>query len=170
MRRLSSDTLNRILASCRTASNTSAARSAPHPPLPAPMLLGTYTLPIDSAGQVHLPETYRPAYRHGAVLTPGFDGCLQLHPLQHWQHIAAHLAELVSTQAPHPHHSTGICPHHTHMIPDPEGYVYLPAPQRQRAHLTDQVLLAGLSTYIEIWSPQRWHTVLQSIQTHVPTP
>ncbi len=39
---------------------------------------------------------------------------------------------------------------------DRQGRVALPAPLRDYAGITDEVIVAGANNYLEIWSEERW--------------
>ena len=120
------------------------------------MFLGTYEHRIDPRGRVAIPAKFREELRQGLVLSQGFDHCINVYPLKTWQQMAEkHAAPLIAKQKSRRMSRFIFSPAFTEEL-DRLGRVLLPAPLRQYAQIKDVVLIAGVNTYVEIWSKEHW--------------
>ena len=120
------------------------------------MLLGTYEHRIDPRGRIAIPARFREELKPGLVLSQGFDRCINLYPLKTWQEMADKYAAPLITREKLRRRSRFIfSPAFTEEL-DRLGRVLLPAPLRQYAQIKDVVVIAGVNTYIEIWSKDNW--------------
>ena len=120
------------------------------------MFLGTYEHRIDPRGRVAIPAKFREELRAGLVLAQGFDRCINVYPLKMWQEMAEkHAAPLIAKEKLR-RISRFIFSHAFTEDLDRLGRVLLPATLRHYADIRDVVVIAGLNTYVEIWSKEHW--------------
>ncbi len=120
------------------------------------MFLGTYEHRIDPRGRVAIPAKFREELRHGLVLAQGFDHCINVYPLKTWQQMAEkHASPLIAKEKLRRMSRFIYSPAFTEEL-DRLGRVLLPSPLRQYAQIKDVVVIAGINTYVEIWSKEHW--------------
>jgi MraZ protein len=129
-----------------------------HPPGSSGALLGTFEAPIDAAGQVCLPPPFRAALA-GSVLTSGFDGCLHLLTAASWRALAGNAAPLAPAGTPARRLRRLIFASASEVQPDSQGRIAIPANLRECAAIGEHVVFAGLYSYAEVWSYERWQAL-----------
>lgn len=121
------------------------------------MLIGEFRCTIDDGGRFALPSEFRAELGEGATVTRGVDRCLVIYPAAKWQR----LAEKIERQLPL---TSRLARAFNRLMfsgaqacaPDQEGQIALPRPLREYANIEDEVVVVGLFSHLEIWSPGRW--------------
>lgn len=123
------------------------------------MFLGQYVHSIDDKGRLTLPSKFRPALEGGLVVTLGLDPCLLVFPRATWEAWAARIEALPMTNPDARLLARHFLANADDGQLDRQGRVLIPAYLRSQAQLDSDVVVAGLSSRIELWSPARWQEV-----------
>lgn len=120
------------------------------------MFFGEFEYKIDEKGRVPLPPKFRRYLKDGVVLTPGIEKCITAYPLSEWKKLAESLTSGSVTRSKLRKLSRAIFATAFHLSIDGAGRVSLPAPLRDYAELTDEVVVAGANNYLELWNKAHW--------------
>lgn len=124
------------------------------------MLLGEFRCTTDRDGRLTIPRQFRAEFADGATVTRGIDRCVVVYPAAKWRM----LAEKIEHQLPL---TSKLARAFNRLMfsgalrwaPDQEGQVLLPGPLRDYADIEDEVIIVGLFSHLEIWSPERWQEI-----------
>jgi MraZ protein len=121
------------------------------------MLLGEFRCGTDSEGRLTVPPEFRAQLMAGATVTRGIERCLFVYPVAEWQKLAEKMKDrlpLTSRQA----RAFGRLLFSGAMTcaPDQRGRIRLPNGLRRYANIEDDVVMIGLVSHLEIWSPRQW--------------
>ncbi len=122
------------------------------------MFLGYYEHKIDARSRVAIPAKFREELREGLILSFGLDRCINVYPPKTWQEMAASpefAAPLITKESARRMRRFTFSSAFTQEL-DGLGRILLPAPLRQYAGIKDVVVIAGVNTYLEIWSKENW--------------
>ncbi len=129
------------------------------------MFLGEYTHTIDDKGRLTLPARYRAELAAGVVVTRGLDKCLFVFPMDEWQKLSEKVSALPLTDTSARDFRRLLFSGATDAELDKQGRVLLPQYLRDYAGLNGNVILAGLNTHMEIWSPDAWNVIRATIDS-----
>jgi MraZ protein len=118
--------------------------------------LGEYNYRTDEKGRVPLPPKFRGEFSNGIVLTPGPDKCVQAYSPEQWEKVAEGLTTSPVPSSKMRKLSRALFATAFHLNLDAQGRVALPAPLRQYAGISSDVVIAGANTYLEIWDRAAW--------------
>lgn len=130
------------------------------------MFLGEFEHTIDDKGRVAVPARFRDQVADGLVVTRGFDRCLQAFPRTVWQELAQRLNELPLGRDEVRSLRRLLFAGAAELDFDKQGRILLPQNLREYAALRDQVIIAGMSTYFELWSAATWGDVLTDLNAN----
>ena len=123
------------------------------------MFFGEFEYKIDEKGRVPIPPKFRSALKEGVVLTPGVEKCILIYALSEWKK----LADTLTTAGP-------VSPSKLRRLNraifaaafrlniDGQGRIALPAPLRQYTGIEDEVVIAGVNNYLELWDREQWES------------
>jgi MraZ protein len=117
---------------------------------------GEFDYKIDEKGRVPIPPKYRNALKDGVVLTPGAESCLTVYTAVEWKKISAKLTGSGLSRSKMRKLSRALFAMAFSTRIDNQGRIAIPAPLREHAHMTDDVVIAGANTYLEIWDKALW--------------
>jgi len=120
------------------------------------MLNDTFERKIDSKGRLVLPRGFRQEFEGGLIATYGLDNCIILFPMEEWKKVAKKIDEMPSGSKATRMFSRLFFSSASHIIPDAQGRILLPARLREAASIKNDAILIGLSNKAEVWNPQRW--------------
>ena len=122
------------------------------------MFLGEFEYKIDEKGRVPVPPKFRKELREGVVLTPGVERCINLYSLAEWKKVASSLT--TDSVTPNKLRSLNRAIFATAFTSsvDGQGRIALPVPLREYASIEEEVVAAGVNTYLELWSKDQWET------------
>jgi MraZ protein len=129
------------------------------------MFLGEYAHTIDDKGRLTLPAKYRTELASGVVVTRGLDKCLFVFPMDEWKTLAEKVSALPITDVSAREFRRQLFSGADDVELDKQGRVLLPQYLREYAGLNGNVIVAGLNTHMEIWSPDAWNTIRASIDS-----
>lgn len=130
------------------------------------MFLGEYELRIDHKGRVAIPARFREAFRDGLVLSRGFDKCLIVYTMVEWQEVAARLVALPLTQIKPRRITRFTFSGAFDLELDRQGRVILPPALRGYAEISDEVIIAGAYSHLQIWAKELWTAEKQFMTEH----
>ncbi len=129
------------------------------------MFLGEFEHTIDDKGRVAVPARFREDLQEGLVLTRGFDHCLQVFPRPTWQSLAQRISSLSLGNEEARNLRRLLFSGAAEVEVDRQGRILIPQNLREYAALSEQVVIAGLDTYFEIWARDRWQEVLERLDS-----
>lgn len=132
------------------------------------MFLGEFEHSIDDKGRVAIPARFREELSEGLVLTRGFDRCLQAFPRPIWQRLAERVSGLSLGNEEARNLRRLLFSGAAEVEVDRQGRILIPQNLREYAGLSEQVVVAGLNTHFELWSGDRWHSVLDALDNSAP--
>jgi MraZ protein len=121
------------------------------------MFLGEYVHTIDEKGRLAVPARFRADLAAGLVVTRGIDHCLAIYPLEEWKRLAEQVSALPMTDRRARAFRRLVFANASDVIPDKQGRVLIPPRLREYAGINGEVVVTGLDTYIEVWSPDAWN-------------
>lgn len=128
------------------------------PPSPSEraLFLGEYQHSIDDKGRLAIPAKFRSPLNDGLVVTRGLEKCLYVWTLDQWREMSDRLASLPLMQ----NDARRVARHFFSGAVDTKldklGRVILPQFLREYAGLTDEVVVLGVHSRIEIWGSESW--------------
>ncbi len=121
------------------------------------MFLGEYIHTLDSKGRLTIPAKYRDRLVPGLVVTRNpLDPCLLVMPLDEWERRTRRLNEMPITSREVLMLRRLLFTAAEDLKPDRQGRILISQRLREIAGIEDDVLIAGMNTYLELWNPQRW--------------
>lgn len=131
------------------------------------MFLGEYSHTIDDKGRLTLPAKYRVELATGVVVTRGIDKCLFVFPMDEWKKLAEQVSALPLTDTQAREFRRLLFSGATDAELDKQGRVLLPQYLRDYAGLNGNVIVAGLNTHMEIWTPDAWNAIRANFDSGV---
>jgi MraZ protein. len=89
-------------------------------------------------------------------MTKGLDGCLFVYPLSEWQSIEDKLRKLPMNKKDARTFERFFFSGAVECEMDNQGRVVIPQNLREYAGITNEVVIIGISTRVEIWSQDKW--------------
>jgi MraZ protein len=120
------------------------------------MFYGEYGYKIDEKGRIPVPPKFRNALKDGVVLTPGAERCLTLYTVVEWKKLSAQLTGSGLSRSKMRKLGRALFATAFSTRIDGQGRIPIPAPLREHAGMTDEVVIAGANTYLEIWDKALW--------------
>ncbi len=120
------------------------------------MFRGEYNHTIDDKGRLIIPSRFRYELGESFVLTRGLDGCICIYPQNEWDLLEAKLRELPLTNRNSRLVTRFLVGGAVSCELDKQGRILIPAPLREHAGLSKDVVLVGTLERIEIWDKARW--------------
>ncbi len=127
------------------------------------MFFGEYLHSIDDKGRLTIPAKYRERLGK-AIVTRGLDHNLAFYPLPAWEQLAARLRQLPMTDPNARALQRLIFSGAQEVSPDKQGRILVPPYLREYAGIVQSTVIAGMESYIELWNPEAWAEMLESVQ------
>lgn len=127
------------------------------------MFLGEYEHSLDDKGRLAVPARFREILGERVFITRGFDRCLMGFTHEKWEQLAQQVSELAIGQTQARNLRRLLFASAAETTLDRQGRILVPQTLREYAGLAEQVVIAGLNTYFEIWSGNRWNAVMEEI-------
>jgi MraZ protein len=128
------------------------------------MFYGEFAYKIDEKGRLPIPPKFRSALKDGVVLTPGAENCITVHTVVEWRKLSATLTNSPLARSKMRKLSRALFATAFNTKIDGQGRIAIPAPLREHAQITDEVVVAGANTYLEIWNTALWEEEKTSSQ------
>lgn len=120
------------------------------------MFIGEFEHNIDDKGRVIMPAKFREELGAKFVVTKGLDGCLFVYSLKEWSNIESKMHTTPMTSREARKFMRFFFAGAASCEVDRQGRILLPLNLREHASLDKEVVFAGVSSRIEIWSKERW--------------
>jgi MraZ protein len=128
------------------------------------MFLGEFTHSIDDKGRLTIPAKFRGELAAGLVVTRGFDQNLMVFTMAGWEKLAAQIAERPLADAEMRAFRRRVFSGAVDLEPDRQGRILVPDYLREFAGIGNEVVIAGMFDYVELWSSEAWTTVRESVE------
>ena len=125
------------------------------------MLKGTYTQSVDVKGRMAFPAKLREAVGEQLILTKGVGGCIFVYTPEVFSQKAERLNSLPMAKALTLQRS--FMANAADVETDKQGRALIPARLRELAGIEGEAVVIGVSDHCEIWSPERWAELNDSI-------
>ena len=126
------------------------------------MLTGEYQHNMDLKGRVTVPSKFREDLGDKFYVCKGLDGCLFLLSQAQWDKLVEKVSAIPLAQG------KGIQRYFfsgaAEVEPDKQGRILLPPNLREHADLGKEVVVIGVGDYVELWEPDRWQKMKDSMR------
>ena len=123
------------------------------------MFMGESNHTVDTKGRLIIPTRFRESLGEEFVVTKGLDGCLFVYPQKAWEEFEEKLRALPLTRKDARTLVRFFVAGAATCELDKQGRILIPASLREFAGLEKDVVLAGVTNRVEIWSKDRWADV-----------
>ena len=120
------------------------------------MFMGEYNHTIDAKGRLIIPAKFREVLGDEFVVTKGMDGCLFVFDNSEWQAFAEKLRSLPMIDKEVRQFTRFFLAGAASVEVDKQGRILIPCVRREFADITEDAVLIGVGSRIEIWSKDRW--------------
>lgn len=120
------------------------------------MFLGEYEYRLDQKGRVSVPSKFREEFKEGIILTRGYDRCVIAYTPSEWEKIHEKFASMSTTRSKARLLNRIVFSNAFDGALDRAGRVMIPNTLKDYAHISDDVIIAGAGSYLEIWSKDLW--------------
>ncbi|MDR1711721.1 MAG: division/cell wall cluster transcriptional repressor MraZ [Propionibacteriaceae bacterium] len=120
------------------------------------MFLGTFTPKLDDKGRFFLPAKFREELASGLVITREPDRCLAIWPTEVFQAEVAKAATGPSTRQRTRFYQRMVASGASDELADSQGRVVIPAPLRDYAGLSKDIVVIGAFNRLEVWDAKTW--------------
>lgn len=120
------------------------------------MFSGEFEYKTDEKGRVPIPPKFRRELKEGVVLVPGVERCINIYTPTEWKKLAATLTAGSVAPSKVRRLTRAIFATAFSLNIDGQGRIALPIPLREYAGIEDEVVIAGVNIYLELWSKEQW--------------
>jgi MraZ protein len=99
----------------------------------------------------------------GLVVTRGFDQNLMVFPLDGWQELAGRIVDRPLGDTDVRVFRRRVFSGAVDLAPDRQGRIIIPPYLRDFANINDEVVVAGMYNYVEVWDIGAWQAVRETI-------
>jgi MraZ protein len=122
------------------------------------MFLGEFEYKIDEKGRVPIPPKFRRELREGVVLATGPEKCILAYSQAEWKKLASTLTSGTIAASKLRRLNRAIFATAFSLNIDKQGRIALPVPLRDYAGIEDELVIAGVNTYLELWNKELWES------------
>lgn len=121
------------------------------------MFLGEFSHTLDDKGRLTIPSKYREFLASGLVVTRNpVERCLLAMPMEKWEAIAAKVNALPLADPGSAIFRRAVFSAAENLTPDKQGRILISQRLRDYAGITNEVVVAGVHSFMELWQPERW--------------
>lgn len=120
------------------------------------MFLGEFEYKIDEKGRVPIPPKFRKDLKDGVILTSSPEKCINAYSLTEWNKLAASLTNDTLAASKMRRLNRAFFASAFNLTIDNQGRIALPVPLREYAGIGDEIVIAGVNTYLELWNKEQW--------------
>ncbi len=128
------------------------------------MFLGVYEYRIDQKDRVTIPPRFRDEYHNGIIITRGYDRCVVAYTVTQWDQISQQYAALPTTSSSSRLVNRLLFSSAFNLTLDRLGRLHLPPPLKAYSQIEEDVVIAGVGNYIEIWSKESWEREQEAME------
>ncbi len=131
------------------------------------MFLGEFSHSLDSKGRLTIPAKFRDQLAPGLIVTRSpLDPCLMVMPQAKWDEVAEKINQLPIADARSGLLRRLIFSAAEDLKPDRQGRILISQRLRDHAQIDNDIVIAGVNTFIELWNPNLWEErVLAQLST-----
>ncbi len=133
------------------------------------MFLGSHEHTIDSKGRLTLPAKWRGDLASGVVVTRGLEQCLFIFPQTKFQEIASEIDRQGLLLPEARAWARYISGESEAAEVDGQGRILISQKLRNYAGLNGNVVVVGLLSRIEVWSPAKYQAINQQVESDAAT-
>ena len=127
------------------------------------MFQGNFVHNLDAKNRLFIPAKFREELGESFVVCPSPDGCLFVYTEEHWADIAKQISMKSVTREDRMRQRKALFGVAT-VSPDKQGRITLTPMLMQKAGLTKEVMIFGMTTRIEIWDLDRWNDLMNAVE------
>lgn len=133
------------------------------------MFYGEFDYKIDDKGRIPIPPKYRNYIKDGVVLTSGAEKCITVYTIPEWRKVSESFTSSPLARSKIRKLSRALFASAFSTRVDGQGRVAIPAPLREHAEIVDvdDVVIAGVNSYFEIWNKVLWEEEKATSQDQV---
>ncbi|MFC1920836.1 division/cell wall cluster transcriptional repressor MraZ [Chloroflexota bacterium] len=120
------------------------------------MFLGEFEYKIDEKGRIPIPPKFRRELKEGVVLAAGPEHCVVAYSNVEWKKLSTTLTSGTVAPSKLRKLNRAIFATAFSLNVDNQGRIALPIPLREYAGIEDEVIIAGVNTYLELWNKEQW--------------
>jgi MraZ protein len=120
------------------------------------MFYGEFDYKIDEKGRLPVPPKFRNVLKDGIVLTPGAENCITVYTIPEWRKLSTTITTSPLARSKIRKLSRALFATAFTSAIDGQGRIAIPPTLREHARIVDNVIVAGMNTYLEIWSKALW--------------
>jgi MraZ protein len=122
------------------------------------MFFGEFEYKVDEKGRVPIPPRFRDELKAGFTLVPGAEKCVIVYPVAEWEKLAGELTSSSVTPSKLRRLKRTIFAAAFSLEMDGQGRIALPPSLKKYAEIGDEVVIAGVNTYLELWQKAHWES------------
>ncbi len=123
------------------------------------MFLGEVECKVEEKGRVLIPRNFRRELRERVVVaTTGIEKCITVYALSEWKKLAATLTTGSVAPSKLRRLNRAIFATAFSLNIDGQGRIALPISLREYAGIEDEVVIAGVNNYLELWDKEQWES------------
>jgi MraZ protein len=121
------------------------------------VFLGEFNHSLDDKGRLTIPSKYRDQLVSGLVVTRNpLERCLLAMPMSKWNDVAAKINELPLADPGSAALRRAMFSAAEDLETDRNGRILISQRLRQYAEIDNEVVVAGVHSYFELWQPNHW--------------
>lgn len=120
-------------------------------------LTGSYAHTLDAKGRLTIPVQFRSELGNGLYVTIGYDPCLLVYPRQEFEALGKKLSLLPSTNSAVRAYTRLLLGKAFSCNLDSMGRILVPPLLRDDACISQEAMVVGQNTIIEVWNPDNWN-------------
>jgi MraZ protein len=120
------------------------------------MYYGEFDYKIDDKGRIPIPPKFRNTFKEGIVLMSGAENCITAYTLAEWKKLSTNLTNSPLSRSKMRRLSRVLFATAFSTVVDGQGRIAIPAPLREHAQITDDIVIVGVNIYLEIWNKALW--------------
>ena len=122
------------------------------------MFLGEFEYKIDEKGRVPIPPKFRRDLKDGVVLAAGPEKCIIAYSIPEWNKLSNSLTSGTIAASKLRRLNRAFFATAFNLQIDNQGRIALPVPLREYAGIQDELVVAGVNTYLELWNKEQWES------------
>lgn len=131
------------------------------------MLIGQYEGKISEKFQIAFPKKFRDVLGDTIIITKGFENCLIIVSEDNWKTLLEGTAEKPFLDKNARELQRFLLGNATEVVLDAKGRFVMPEYLRTFAHVTGDVIFAGIGRFVEVWDKTAWAAHQQDLTTRI---
>jgi MraZ protein len=120
------------------------------------VLSGMHRYQLDAKGRISLPQRFHDAFKEGAWMTLGQDGCVYLFPAQEWERWSSDINASPNALATDRAFARIAFGSAEAVEPDGQGRMTIPTRLRNQIGIGKEVVVVGVWNRLEVWDGSKW--------------